>query len=104
MIRPFNRQSGYYFTLAIIVALFFAVAMLFLSRSKESVDRQSLQSASAPGGQGKIEIALRNLLATQKRLPCPADPAGTNGVERVAAKPVNCANPAGVVPWGWLGF
>src|SRR5258706_3730660 len=104
MIRPFNRQSGYYFTLAIIVALFFAVAMLFLSRSKESVDRQSLQSASAPGGLGKIEIALRNFVATQKRLPCPADPAGTNGVEMVAANPVNCANPAGVVPWGSLGL
>ncbi len=103
MTKAGGKQSGYYFVLVVVIVLFFAVSMLVLSRSKDNVERLSQQSAGAPGGLGKIEIALRNFVASQKRLPCPADPADASGKEPAGAT-ISCTKPDGVVPWGSIGL
>ena len=100
----FQRQTGLYLALTVLIVLLFAITMLALQYGKQNTNQQLAQIAGAPDGLAKIEAALKNFVLIQKRLPCPADPANTAGTEAFTGTTATCSQPGGVVPWGSLGL
>ena len=90
--------------LAVFIILTFAAVILFVNYGKRNVDQRANQAASAPSGLEKIENALHQFVASQKRLPCPAKPTTISGTEAFTGTTDACSAPDGVVPWGSLGL
>lgn len=88
----------------IAVVLLFAIAGLVAALSLYF--RRSGGDRDAAVGTGLIAArdALDQFAATERRLPCPADPGGTTGVAVPDVASAICTFPAGTLPWRTLGL
>ena len=125
VLKPQSLRGMSGFTLlemAMVLAIIGLIMVTILSMTKTLSSSSKISATQSK--EALIKAALINFIATNNRLPCPADPtattstagtlstpAGTFGTETVtAATPKGCAMPlntnvyAGVVPWVTLGL
>jgi len=104
--RP-NRQGGASGLMIVVVLVLLAVALLaarVLNRLGEFADDRATTLSNLQ----QVAAALEQYAAVNQRLPCPANPADSSGVE-VPASAGQCtygsnAHPEGSVPWSTLGL
>lgn len=88
----------------IAVVLLFAIAGLVAALSLYSRRSGGDRDAAVGTGLTAARDALEQFAATERRLPCPADPGGTTGVAAPDAASAICTFPTGSLPWRTLGL
>lgn len=97
------RQCGaggiFVFVVLLLFAVFLIAVMAFNRTSVALEARTQTQTTLDKAGS-----ALEQYAAVSGRLPCPADPAGTDGIASPFAASVNCNFPEGTLPWSTIGM
>src|SRR5689334_11266997 len=96
------RQRGFTFLQVIIVLASLgalAAAGMLQAMSSNAGKRDDLDRRFA-----RAKAALVAYVADMGRLPCPADPTASTGIEVRAVSTKTCQNPQGTLPWKSLGL
>jgi type II secretory pathway pseudopilin PulG len=91
--------SGIFVAIILVILAVGIIAVLSFSGSSAKVDRGRQVVASMTA----VQSALKVFVTGNKRLPCPADPAMTDGLESAGGGGA-CNSPRGVIPWATLGL
>ncbi len=103
MLRALKPQTGVTVLIIVVAMLLVASAVILASFSasqKSNMERAIETRASS----SSFDQAIANFVATNKRLPCPASPTDTNGLEAATTPFATCTSATGVLPWGALGL
>ena len=87
----------------VAVVLLLVAAGIIVALSFTGVTAKGDRGRQVAASMGVVQTALRVFATGNNRLPCPADPNSTNGLESAGAAGA-CNFPAGTIPWATLGL
>src|SRR5690349_15578210 len=87
----------------VAVVLLLVAAGIIVALAFSGVTAKGDRGRQVAASMGVVQSALRVFATGNNRLPCPADPNSTNGLESAGAAGA-CNFPAGTIPWATLGL